>query len=137
MQPFHCTSDSKWLISRIGKSRARFSYPWRSLILAHVPLTFGSDSPIEDLNPWEGLEASLKRSLFPEEEISLKDAFQAYTSGAAYASFEENNRGTLTPGKWADFVSVRENPLKTHKVESLQMPVSSTFFAGQLVYLKK
>lgn len=137
MQPFHCSSDSKWIIQRIGQKRARFSYAWKSLLQSGVPLAFGSDSPIESLNPWEGISASEKRPLFPEEAIHRAEAFQAYTQGAAYASFQEKILGSLSPGKWADFILLAENPLKTHKINLLQEQPLATFFAGRLVYKKK
>jgi predicted amidohydrolase YtcJ len=136
MQPVHCTSDSPWVIDRIGKKRARFAYPWRSLLKAKVPLAFGTDSPIEAFTPWPGLFSSITRRFVPEESISLSQAFDAFTQGAAYSSFQENSLGSLEPGKWADFIVVESNLLELRPEEILKQEVLETFFAGTEVYKK-
>lgn len=135
MQPVHCASDSRWVIQRIGKDRARYSYAWRSLLKAQVPLAFGSDSPIEDLDPWPGLFAATQRKDFiPEERITLSEAFQAFTEGASYAAFQEQWSGSLNPGKWADFIVLEKNPLLLAPEELLASSIVATYFAGKKVY---
>ncbi|NBX76337.1 MAG: amidohydrolase [Proteobacteria bacterium] len=136
MQPVHCLSDSPWVVQRIGKERARFSYPWHSLIKAGVPLAFGTDSPIEAFTPWPGLFSSVTRRFFPEEGISISEAFTAFTQGAAYSAFQENSLGTLDPGKWADFIVVEKNLLEIPAGEILKQNVLATYFAGKEVYRK-
>ena len=145
MQPIHCTSDSRWVLERLGKDRARFSYPWKSLLEAHTPVAFGSDSPIESLNPWKGLFAATTRKLspkaetafFPEEKISLQEALLAYSKGAAFAAFQEAQLGELTPGKWADFQVLRRNPFDLKPHEIFDETPQETYFGGKLVYQKK
>lgn len=145
MQPIHCTSDSRWIFERIGKSRARFAYPWKSLLRAQTLLAFGSDSPIESLNPWKGLFAATTRrahpkshaAFFPEETLSLNEALNAYTQGAAFAAFQENQAGSLTPGKWADFQVLTHNPFRLKPSELFEETPQATYFSGQLVYEKK
>lgn len=145
MQPVHCSSDSAWIVDRIGKKRARFSYPWQSLLEAKIPLAFGTDSPIEELTPWPGLFSSVtRRSLdlndkqifFPEEKISLQEAFTAFTEGSAFSAFQENILGSLEPGKWADFIVVNRDLLELTPEKILQQEVEATFFAGNEVYKK-
>jgi len=146
MQPVHCSSDSPWVIERIGKKRARFSYPWRSLLQAKVPLAFGTDSPIEDFTPWPGLFAAVTRlplnsidheAFFPEERISTHEALRAFSEGAAFSAFQEDFLGTLAPGKWADFLVVGRNLLELKPGEILKFEVESTYFSGREVYRKK
>lgn len=136
MQPVHCSSDSSWVIDRIGKSRARFSYPWRSLLKAKAPLAFGTDSPIEDFTPWPGLFSSVTRHFFPEEAISLREALLAFTEGAAYSSFQEASLGSLEPGKWADFFVLDKNLMELEPEEILKQEVQATYFGGTRVYKK-
>ena len=136
MQPVHCSSDSPWVIERIGKKRAQTAYPWRSLLKAKAPLAFGTDSPIEAFTPWPGLFSSITRTFVPEESISLSEAFDAFTQGAAYSSFQENYLGSLEPGKWADFILVESNLLELRPEEILKQEVLETFFAGTEVYKK-
>lgn len=143
MQPIHCSSDSKWVADRIGEARSLFAYPWHSLLNAKVPLAFGSDSPVEDFSPWWGLYAattrmpldSVEKTAFNEnEKISLPEAFNAYTSGAAYSSFQETSLGSLETGKWADFIVLDKNPIDD-SIEGLKSElVRATFFAGELAF---
>ncbi|MFM8269376.1 MAG: amidohydrolase, partial [Pseudomonadota bacterium] len=145
MQPVHCSSDSSWVVDRIGKKRARFSYPWRTLLDTQVPLAFGTDSPIEDFTPWPGLFSSISRrslnlsdanAFFPEEKINLKEALLAFSQGAAYASFQETMLGSLEPGKWADFFVSDKNLRELLPEELLKQEVQATYFSGRLVYTK-
>lgn len=143
MQPTHCPSDSRWLLTRIGKQRAQYAYPWKSLLNAQTPLAFGSDSPIEAFDPWLGLFSAITRmrpegrpigGFIPSEKISIIEAWRAYTSGAAYAAFQERVLGQLAPGFWADFILLDENPLKLKSRKILRTQVHSTFVAGQQAF---
>lgn len=137
MQPVHCSSDSPWVIDRIGKTRARYAYPWHSLLKANVPLAFGTDSPIEDLTPWPGLLASISRTFFPEEKISIQEALTAFTQGAAFSAFQEKFLGSLEPGKWADFIIAEKNLLELRPEAVSRLEVNATYFSGVEVYTKK
>jgi predicted amidohydrolase YtcJ len=145
MQPIHATSDMKWVVDRIGKERARYSYAWKSLLKTGSPLAFGSDAPVEALNPWPGLYAAVTRknaeqkpegAFFPEERVSLPDAFRAFTEGAAFAAFQESKMGSLTPGKWADFIALSKNPFQGESKELLTVQVEATYLAGEKVWEK-
>ncbi|NBW98144.1 hypothetical protein EBR03_01095 [bacterium] len=143
MQPTHCPSDSRWILTRIGKKRTQYAYPWKSLLNVQTPLAFGSDSPIEAFDPWLGLFSATTRmrpeghpagGFLPNEKIPLTEAWQAYTSGAAYSAFQENILGQLAPGYWADFILLDENPLKLKSRKILRTQVHATFVAGHQAF---
>ena len=119
MQPFHEADDGRWAEKRLGAERSRDSYVFRSLLDAGAHLAFGTDWPIAPLDPMRGIAAAVTRRTLdgknpggwhPEQKISLVEALTAYTSGSAYAAFAENDKGTLAPGKLADFVLMSADP---------------------------
>lgn len=112
VQPTHCTSDMPWAPSRLGPERILWAYRWRSLLAAGGRLCLGSDVPVEDPDPRLGLWAATTRKTTqnlpehgwnPEERLSTAEAIAGFTSWAAYAAFEENQRGQIAPGYFADF----------------------------------
>lgn len=148
MQPTHCTSDMRWAEARVGKERCKGAYAWRSFYKAGVPLAFGTDWPVEPLNPMGGIAAMFRRDLetdepkrgwFPEQGIGPDIAFSVYTKGSAYAEFREKELGTITAGKLADLVVLdmvsnsSMGPVKTF----LLMSVMMTVMDGKIVYRKK
>lgn len=143
MQPVHCTSDMKWVVDRIGIERAKFSYAWKSLLQAKVRLAFGSDAPVELINPWHGLFASITRQdanllppqgFFPDQRLTREEALSAFTRGGAFASFNEKNAGTLEKGKWADFFVTKDDPFKLSVKQLREMRVAATYVGGEKVY---
>jgi len=112
MQPTHCTTDMRFCEQRIGQERSKYAYTWKSLLDNGASLAFGSDWPVEPLDPRRGLYSAVTRQniehdlpeggWFPEQKLTLAEAIECFTSGSAYASFEENLKGTLEPGKLAD-----------------------------------
>jgi predicted amidohydrolase YtcJ len=113
MQPYHAIDDGRWAEGRIGKVRCASSYAFRSLLDAGARLAFGSDWSVAPLQPLPGIDAAVNRRTldgkhpegwFPEQKMTVAQAVEAYTLGSAYAGFQEKERGSLTPGKWADFV---------------------------------
>lgn len=143
MQPQHCTSDMKWVEKRLGKTRSRFAYAWKSVVKAKAPLAFGSDGPYDSFNPWHGITAAITRVSFefptpkvfvPEEKLNREQAFNAYTMGAAYASFSERSLGNLEHGKWADFIVLDKDPFQLDAKEIRDLKVSETYIAGEKVW---
>src|SRR5439155_782817 len=111
MQPIHATSDRD-IAERYWGGRSRYAYAWRSLLDHGAVLAFGSDAPVETPDVLQGVYAAVTRrragephgaAWYPQEALTLDEAFRAYSVGAAYASGQEGSRGTLTAGKVADF----------------------------------
>jgi predicted amidohydrolase YtcJ len=125
MQPTHATSDMAWAESRIGPERIKGSYAWRTMLDHHVMLAFGSDFPIEDVDPRLGLEAAVHRGNWhTEQAVDLDEAVAAFTTGAAYAAFDEGNgRGDVT---------IFDGKLTPDTI--LQRKVVMTIVDGQIVY---
>ena len=103
MQPYHAIDDGRWAEKVIGHERAKTTYAFRSLLDAGATLAFGSDWFVAPPTPLEGIYAAVTRRTLddqnpdgwvPEQKISVEEALRAYTSGAAYASFEENEKGS-------------------------------------------
>jgi predicted amidohydrolase YtcJ len=140
MQPTHATSDMDWAERRVGAERIRGAYAWRSVLRNGIPLAFGSDFPIEEVNPFYGIYAAVTRQdrdgspaggWYPEERVTLEEAIDGFTRGAAYASFEEQHRGTIGVGRDADFTVVKELATPLWKTEVLY-----TIVGGETVYRK-
>ncbi|OGO20270.1 MAG: hypothetical protein A2Z14_16170 [Chloroflexi bacterium RBG_16_48_8] len=121
MQPIHATSDMV-MADRHWGDRTRYSYAWRSQLDSGNTLAFGSDAPIESPNPFLGLHAAVTRrrldgspgndGWIPEERITLREAFMAYTRGPAFAAGMEKRLGSLLPGYFADLIILAEDPFK-------------------------
>ncbi len=143
MQPSHETTDMRWAGSRLGPDRAKGAYAWASLQKSGVRLAFGTDYPVEPINPMRGLYACVTRE-FPEggpaggwqgqEKISLEDCIRAYTSGAAYAQFEEGKKGELKPGEYADFIVLSNDLTKIPPQQYTKTTVLLTVVGGRTVY---
>jgi hypothetical protein len=143
MQPCHETTDMRWAQDRLGPERAKGAYAWRSMQKAGVRLAFGTDYPVEPLDPMIGLYACVTRERpeggpaggwIPAEKISMEDCIHAYTAGSAYAEFEEANKGTLTPGKLADIVVLSADVTKIAPKEILKTKAVTTIVGGRVVY---
>jgi predicted amidohydrolase YtcJ len=143
MQPYHAIDDGRWAENRLGHERARYSYAWRSFIDHGVTLAFGTDWPVAPLDPMLGIYAAVTRSTLdgknpggwiPEEKITLSEAIEAYTMGAAFAEFQENEKGSITPGKLADMVILSDNifDLKPEAIRNVK--VKTTIVGGNVVY---
>lgn len=137
-QPPFINSEYTWLEKRLGKERCKYTYPLKSVVNSGVVFCAGSDCPVEDPDIILGLHALVNRNGFiPEECISMDDALKAYTINGAYAAFEENVKGSLEPGKLADFVILNKNPLEISKDQIKEIQVIETFIRGKRVYKKK
>ena len=143
MQPYHAIDDGRWAEKVIGHERAKTTYAFRSLLDAGVRLAFGSDWFVAPPTPLEGIYAAVTRRTLdgkhpggwiPEQKITVEEALRAYTSGAAYAEFAENEKGTLAPGMLADFVML-DRDLTTIAPETLRdTKVLMTVVGGKPVY---
>lgn len=144
MQPSHLLSDINWAEAHIGAERARHSYAWKEFLDDGVPLAFGTDYPVEPITPFRGLYAAVTRrneagtkEYFPEQKITLQQAIAAYTTGSAYAEFEEKNKGVLAPGMLADLVVLDLDITKVPPPEILRTKVLRTVVGGKTVYEAK
>ena len=148
MQPTHCTSDLLVVEDRIGHERARQGYRWRSFLNSGAILAFGTDWPIEPLDPRRGLYSSVerrnietgspgKRGWFSEEAISLVEALRAYSLGSAQAVSRDHELGSITPGKLADLTVFAGDIMAVSKKDPrgiLSLPVAMTIVGGRIVY---
>lgn len=141
VQPNHLLTDMNWAEERIGPARAKHSYPWADYVKNKVILAFGTDYPVEPLTPFRGMYAAVTRkneagtkSYFPEQRLTIDQAIAAYTTGAAYAEFEEKDKGLLQPGMLADFVVLDRDLTKVAPEEILKTSVLRTVVGGKTVY---
>ena len=144
MQAIHCTSDSPFVIKRLGEKRAREgAYPWRSLLDAGAVVTNGTDAPVEDVDPIESYYASVTRkrvgsdiAFFPEQSMTRIEALKSYTLSNAYAAFEEKDKGSLEMGKLGDITVLSKNLLTCGDEEILEAEVLYTIIGGKVKYQK-
>jgi len=135
VQPHFVVSDF-WVANRVGPSRARWVYPFKTLIQEGVLTTGGSDCPVEPIDPLLGIWAAVAREAFPEERITVDDALRLYTVNAAYASFEEDIKGSIDVGKLADLVVLSREPHEIPPNEIRDVKVEMTIVGGKVVYVK-
>ncbi|XP_077249939.1 protein LONG AFTER FAR-RED 3-like isoform X2 [Tasmannia lanceolata] len=141
VQPEHLLDDVDPAIKKLGVDRAqRGSYLFQSLLSSNARLTFGSDWPVANINPLGGIKTAVKRippgrenAWIPSERVSMNDALNAYTISAAYSSFLDNDLGSLSPGKLADFVVLSADSWETF-VEELSATVLETYVGGIHAY---
>jgi predicted amidohydrolase YtcJ len=143
MQPTHCITDKRFYEKRIGLDRCKEAYVWKSLVSAGSMLAFGTDYPVEPLNPMEGLYAAVTRKdrlgeegngWFPEQKLTMEEAIKFYTLGSAYAQFMENRKGILKPGYLADIVITDKDLLTIPQDEIMKTRVDYTIVGGKVVY---
>jgi predicted amidohydrolase YtcJ len=141
MQANHATSDGPFVVARLGERRARLgAYAWRSLLDAGAIVINGTDVPVEPVNPLGSFYASVTRKMadgepfFPEQCMTRGEALRSYTRDAAYAAFEENEKGTLAAGKLADMVVLTNNLRSCRDDEILTTRVDLTIVGGKIVF---
>ncbi|MDZ7265565.1 MAG: amidohydrolase [candidate division KSB1 bacterium] len=146
VQPSHCIDDMAWAEKRIGHDRCRYAYRVGSFLKHGIPMAFGTDWAVESLNPMLGLYAAVTREFitggpeggwFPQEKITIEQAIEAYTLGAAFAEFAEQKKGSLVPGKLADIVVLSNNLLAVPPREYLATEVLWTIMNGKVIYQKE
>lgn len=142
MQSTHATSDKNMAQDRIGEVRIQGAYAWRKLIDAGAIIANGSDFPVEYPNPFFGLHAAITRQdhenqppggWFPEEKMTPAEAFSSFTLDAAYAGHQENEIGSLLPGKAADFILIDQDIFADAETEIWKATVSETWVNGKQI----
>jgi predicted amidohydrolase YtcJ len=143
MQPYHAIDDGRWAEKRIGAERAKGTYAFRSLLDSGAALAFGSDWPVAPLNPLLGVYAAVTRRTtdgkhpngwVPSQKITVEETIRAYTQGAAYAEFQDRDKGTLAPGKLADMVLLSRDIFEIDPVEIERVSVELTVMDGKIVF---
>jgi predicted amidohydrolase YtcJ len=133
VQPRFVYSD-RWAKDRLGSKRLPRLYPFASMARAGITLTAGSDCPVEDPNPFEGIWSAVARPGFNEHErMTVSEALTAYTKSPAYASFSEEFKGTLDPGKVADMVVLNKNPYGSSLKSLREIIAVKTIIEGKVV----
>lgn len=143
MQPYHCIDDGRWAERAIGKERAAGAYAFHSLLRSGAIVAFGSDWFVAPPSPLQGIYAAVTRRTLdganpdgwiPAEKIGVGEALHAYTAAGAFASFEEDLKGRLTPGKLADLVVLGEDITRIPPTEIEHVPVRLTVVGGLIVH---
>lgn len=143
IQATHATSDMRWAEQRIGPKRIAGAYAWQRFLKGGVRIANGSDFPVEDANPLWGYYASVTRQdqeasppggWMPDQALTRDEALHSWTIDGAYAAFEEKQKGTLEPGKLADFVVLSQDILKVPPAEILKTKVTMTVLGGKTVF---
>jgi predicted amidohydrolase YtcJ len=142
VQPYHAIDDGRWAEKRIGHERCKTTYAFRTYLDSGVKMCFGSDWTVAPLSPLLGIYAAVTRCTidggtpngwFPEQKISVKEAIEAYTINCAYAVFEENEKGSIAPGKMADFVVLSDDILTIDPAKIESVEVAMTVIGGKVV----
>jgi predicted amidohydrolase YtcJ len=130
-----------WATDRLGPDRAKYSYAWKSFLNHNVTLAFGTDYPVESINPFRGLYAAITRqneagtqAFQPQEKITLNEAIYAYTQASAFAEFREHQKGRLEPGYMADLVVLDRDITTAAPQQLLHTKVLRTIVNGETVY---
>lgn len=143
MQPAHCISDMPWTEARLGAERAKGAYAFRSLLDSGAMIAFGTDWPVDSLNPMKGLYAAVTRQSLrgepeggwhPEQCLTIEEALRLYTLGSAYASFEEGIKGSLEVGKLADMVVLSQDILTIPPQGIMETEAAMTILGGAIIY---
>lgn len=145
MQFTHATSDSNMAEDRIGSERIKTAYAWRTVLDAGSIIIGGSDAPVEKVNPFHGLYAGVTRMTragepeggwYPEQKVTREEALRAFTIWAAYGQFEEDLKGSLEPGKLADFIIIDRDYMTCPEADIKDIQVLATYVGNELVYTK-
>jgi hypothetical protein len=143
VQPYHAIDDGRWAERRIGPERIKTTYAFRTLRDKGVTLAFGTDWTVAPLNPMKTLYAAVTRATLdgknpggwvPEQKIKLSEAVEAYTMGSAYAEFQEQEKGSITPGKLADMVLLSDDIFQLDPAKIGDVQVDMTMVGGRVVW---
>jgi predicted amidohydrolase YtcJ len=143
VQPYHAIDDGRWAEKRIGPERIKRTYAFRTFLDNKVRLAFGTDWSVAPLNPMLTIYAAVTRATLdgknpdgwiPEQKLTVAESVEAYTMGSAYAEFQEKEKGSITPGKLADFVVLSDDIFKIPPAAIKDVKVEATYLGGKLVY---
>ena len=144
MQSIHGCSDGPYVIQRLGEDRADTgAYAWRKIIDSGGIIANGTDAPVEDVNPVPNFACAVTRTMknghtfFPKEDMTREEALRSYTINAAYATFQEDRLGSITPGKYADLVILSKDIMKIPANEISSAVVDETIVGGKVVYRRE
>lgn len=143
MQPVHLTDDGRWAGDRLDAERLKGAYAFRTLLDTGAHVAFGTDWSVAPLNPFFGIYGAVTRQTtdgknpngwFPEQKITVDEAVKCYTSGSAYAEFQENVKGTLEVGKLADLIIISDDIFTIAPERIANVTVLATIVDGRVVY---
>jgi predicted amidohydrolase YtcJ len=146
VQPTHATSDMYWAGDRLGPERVKGAYAYKQLLQENGWIPLGTDFPVEDISPFKTFYAAVVRKdakgwpangFQMENALTREEALRGMTIWAARANFEENEKGSLEKGKFADFVILDADPMKEIPEKLLQVKVLKTYISGEKVYQAK
>jgi predicted amidohydrolase YtcJ len=146
MQPTHCITDKRFAEKRIGLKRCKGAYAWQRLLEAGAMIAFGTDYPVEPINPLEGLYAAVTRKdragepgsgWFPDQKLSMENAIELYTLASAYAEFMEERKGMIKEGYLADVVIFNKDLMTIPHDQIMSAKVDYTIVGGKVVYQRK
>jgi hypothetical protein len=146
VQTTHCTSDMYWVPDRLGDERSKTAYAYKELLAQNGMIANGTDFPVESINPMLSFYAAISRqdvSEFPdggfqiENALTREEALKAMTIWAAFANFEEHEKGSLEPGKFADFVVLQDDLMTTKLAGIPDLKIRQTYLGGELVSSEK
>ena len=146
VQPTHATSDMYWAGARLGKERVKGAYAYKQLLQQNGWISLGTDFPVEDISPFKTFYAAVFRKDakgWPDSgyqmnnALTREEALRGMTIWAAKSNFEEKEKGSLEPGKFADFIILDKDIMKAGDNELLQVTILKTFLGGEKVYDKK
>jgi predicted amidohydrolase YtcJ len=145
MQSSHQTSDMGWIERRLGPERVKGAYAWRSLLETGTIIPNGTDAPVERVNPFITFHSAVTRQSpdnqpaggwYPDQRMTREEALRSMTIWSAYAAFQEKILGSLTAGKYADFVVLDQDIMRVPETELMKTQVLATYVGGHLVYTK-
>jgi predicted amidohydrolase YtcJ len=143
VQPYHAIDDGRWAEKRIGPDRVKRTYAFRTFLDNGVRLAFGTDWSVAPLSPMWSVYAAVTRATLdgknpdgwvPEQKLTVAEAVEAYTMGSAYAEFQEKDKGSITPGKLADFVVLSDDIFTIPRAAIKNVKIDATYLGGKLVY---
>lgn len=143
VQPTHATSDMYWAVKRLGAARMNEAYPYQSLLTSAGLLALGTDFPVESINPLRTFYSAVfrqdtsgypEKGFIPEQKLTREEALRGMTIWAAYAAFEDHEKGSLEKGKLADFVVLDKDLMKVDQQNIFDTRVIMTILGGKVVY---